>query len=127
MRQGTGAAWQHTTKPASSSSLLPQASLAEVNQHLASKGEAALPINRFRPNLVVRGAGAFAEDGWGSLRIGAAGGAPGDGVEFDNVKPCSRCKVRGAAVACARCAGRGMPAWALVLLLARLVLPGPRP
>jgi uncharacterized protein YcbX len=38
---------------------------------------------RFRPNLVIEGSDAFAEDGWKRLRIGD--------VEFRAVKPCSRC------------------------------------
>ncbi|MDY4300230.1 MOSC domain-containing protein [Pseudomonas salmasensis] len=38
---------------------------------------------RFRPNLVIEGAEAFAEDGWKRVRIGD--------VEFRVVKPCSRC------------------------------------
>ncbi|WP_159564529.1 YcbX family protein [Budvicia diplopodorum] len=40
-------------------------------------------IEQFRPNLIIRGAGAFAEDGWQTIRIGE--------VIFDLVKPCSRC------------------------------------
>src|SRR5690606_15602801 len=42
-------------------------------------------MDRFRPNLVVRGAGAHAEDGWRRVRIG--------GIEFHVVKPCARCVV----------------------------------
>ena len=38
---------------------------------------------RFRPNLVIEGAPAFAEDQWQRIRIGE--------VTFDLVKPCSRC------------------------------------
>lgn len=38
---------------------------------------------RFRPNLVIEGAGAFAEDGWKRIRIGD--------IEFRLVKPCARC------------------------------------
>lgn len=38
---------------------------------------------RFRPNLVVEGSAAFAEDDWKRVRIGD--------VEFRVVKPCSRC------------------------------------
>lgn len=38
---------------------------------------------RFRPNLVIEGSEAFAEDGWKRIRIGD--------VEFRVVKPCSRC------------------------------------
>ena len=38
---------------------------------------------RFRPNFVVANTAAHAEDGWKRMRVGA--------VEFDVVKPCSRC------------------------------------
>jgi len=37
------------------------ASLDRVNQALVEKGEAAVPMNRFRPNIVVRGMAAFGE------------------------------------------------------------------
>lgn len=42
-----------------------------------------LEMLRFRPNLVVQGAEAFAEDGWKRIRIGD--------VTFRVAKPCSRC------------------------------------
>lgn len=42
-----------------------------------------VPIERFRPNLVVDGAPAHAEDGWSRVRIGD--------VEFDATTPCARC------------------------------------
>jgi hypothetical protein len=44
-----------------------------------------LSMERFRPNLVVRGALPFAEDGWRVLRIGEA--------LFRSVKGCDRCAV----------------------------------
>lgn len=44
-----------------------------------------VPMNRFRPNLVVSGCDCFAEDGWRRIRIGE--------VEFDVAKPCSRCAI----------------------------------
>jgi uncharacterized protein YcbX len=59
--------------------LISEASLADLNQRLASP----VPMTRFRPNLVVNGCGAFAEDGWKRLRIGT--------VELEVVKPCARC------------------------------------
>ena len=59
--------------------LISVASLAELNTRLAKP----VDMRRFRPNLVVQGATAFAEDGWRSIRI--------DGLRFDVVKPCSRC------------------------------------
>lgn len=45
--------------------------------------EGPLDIRRFRPNLVVRGAAPFAEDGWTRIRIGEA--------TFRVVKGCDRC------------------------------------
>jgi len=58
-----------------------RASLEELNRRVGVE----LPMNRFRPNLVVEGLGAFGEDGIRSLRIGA--------VTFSLVKPCARCIV----------------------------------
>ncbi len=42
-----------------------------------------VPMNRFRPNLVVAGSDAYAEDDWKRIRIGNA--------EFRSTKPCARC------------------------------------
>ncbi len=43
----------------------------------------AIPMERFRPNLVVRADTAWVEDSWTRLEI--------DGLAFDGVKPCARC------------------------------------
>ncbi|GAB2508286.1 MOSC domain-containing protein [Lysobacter humi (ex Lee et al. 2017)] len=59
--------------------LISQAALDGLNARLARP----VPMTRFRPNIVVDGAAAHAEDGWRRVRIGA--------VEFDAVKPCTRC------------------------------------
>ncbi len=56
-------------------------SLADLNRRL----DEPLPMNRFRPNLVVAGAEAFAEDTWSRLTIGQA--------TFINAGPCVRCAV----------------------------------
>jgi hypothetical protein len=65
------------------------ASLDALNDWIlaAGSGEGPLPMSRFRPNLVVSGAPAWAEDGWlgHRLRIGT--------VTFRAVKPCDRCVV----------------------------------
>ncbi len=61
--------------------LISEASLADLNGRLAEP----LPMNRFRPNLVVRGTEPFAEDGWRRFTI--------SGIRFDVVKPCARCMV----------------------------------
>jgi len=62
-----------------------ESSLADLNARLQSRGHQALPMNRFRPNLVASGAAPWAEDGWGDIRIGTAA--------FRGVKPCGRCQV----------------------------------
>lgn len=64
------------------------ASLAELNGRLAAKGAPPLPMNRFRPNVVLGGTEAFDEDFAGTLSIGAAGD-----VVLRIAKPCARCPV----------------------------------
>lgn len=61
--------------------IISQGSLDDLNGRLAQP----LPMNRFRPNLVVAGSAPFAEDGWRRIRVGS--------VELDVVKPCARCVV----------------------------------
>lgn len=61
------------------------ASLDDLNSRLAARGHPPLPMNRFRPNLVVSGAAPYAEDGWGEIRIGEA--------ILRAAKPCGRCEV----------------------------------
>lgn len=61
------------------------ASLADLNARLVAAGRAAVPMNRFRPNLVIDGIDAFEEDYTAAFNIGAAVVAP--------VKPCSRCPI----------------------------------
>lgn len=56
-----------------------EASLAALNERL----EKSVGMERFRPNLVIGGGLAHAEDAWRRVRI--------DGIEFDAVKPCARC------------------------------------
>ncbi len=63
--------------------LLGEASLEELNGRMRAQGEAALPMDRFRPNLVVRGGAPFAEDGWGRIRVGT--------VTLRGCDPCARC------------------------------------
>ena len=59
--------------------LISEESLADLNGRMP----APLPMNRFRPNLVIAGGAPFGEDGLGSFRIGA--------LPFRVVKPCDRC------------------------------------
>ncbi len=62
-----------------------EASLGELNARLLARDHPALPMNRFRPNLVVSGSEPFAEDGWDEIRVGDA--------VLKSVKPCGRCQV----------------------------------
>lgn len=58
-----------------------QASLADLNARLPQP----LPMNRFRPNLVLGGTEAFAEDAWPRITVGS--------IPIDLVKPCTRCAI----------------------------------
>lgn len=48
--------------------LISEASLDDLNTRLVEP----LPMNRFRPNLVVKGCKPYAEDGWNEMAIGSA-------------------------------------------------------
>lgn len=61
--------------------LIGEASLDDLSRRLGT----ALDMRRFRPNLVVSGSEAYAEDTWSKMRIGE--------VPFQVVKPCSRCVI----------------------------------
>ena len=63
--------------------IISEASLEDLNGRLVAQGHAALPMNRFRPNLVVTGCPAFAEDSWTRIKVG--------GMIFRASGPCSRC------------------------------------
>jgi uncharacterized protein len=58
-------------------------SLRDLNGRLQGAGRAALPMNRFRPNIVIDGIEAFEEDYVETFRLGEAVLKP--------VKPCPRC------------------------------------
>jgi uncharacterized protein YcbX len=61
--------------------LTSEASLADLNRRLAEP----IPMERFRPNIVVSGGEAFAEDEYKSLRLGE--------LTFRAAKRCDRCSV----------------------------------
>lgn len=60
-----------------------QGSLDDLNEKLRGAGRAALPMNRFRPNVVIDGIEAFEEDYTETFQIGE--------VTLKPVKPCPRC------------------------------------
>ncbi len=61
--------------------LVSEASLDDLNARL----DTPLPINRFRPNLVVTGCDRYAEDGWQQVQLNT--------ITFDVAKLCERCTV----------------------------------
>lgn len=64
-----------------------QGSLDALNQQLESKGHPPIPMNRFRPNIVVQGLDAYEEDYLASMQIGT--------LKFAFVKRCARCPIPG--------------------------------
>lgn len=70
-----------------------EASLADLNTRILTAERIAgrladyrpLPMNRFRPNIVVEGSEPFAEDHWKRIRVGDA--------IFRSTKPCARCVI----------------------------------
>jgi uncharacterized protein YcbX len=62
-----------------------ESSLDALNRHLVSNGHQAVPMNRFRPNIVIRGLDAFAEHQLSRLRT--------ENYQLDFCHPCKRCVV----------------------------------
>jgi hypothetical protein len=60
-----------------------EASLGALNDRLIARDEEPVPMDRFRPSLVISGCGAFAEDTWRNFQIGD--------LTFRAAGPCSRC------------------------------------
>lgn len=65
------------------------AALLELNRRLAERGQPAVTLARFRPNLVLDGLDAHGEDGLDELRFDTPEGP----VCLRLVKPCPRCPV----------------------------------
>jgi hypothetical protein len=65
--------------------LASMSSLADLNRRIEANGREPVPMDRFRANVVVDGASAFAEDQLGPMSIG--------NVAFRSAKPCIRCQV----------------------------------
>ncbi|MFN0159209.1 MAG: MOSC domain-containing protein [Bacteroidota bacterium] len=61
--------------------LISEASLDDLNSRMSVR----LPMSRFRPNLVVSGCEAYAEDSWHEIMVGD--------VWLHVVKPCARCAI----------------------------------
>ena len=75
--------------------MLSEASLTRLNERLQEAGREPLPMDRFRPNIVIKGVEAHDEDHFAALRCASdndlAAGTPR--IELRPVKPCPRCPV----------------------------------
>jgi uncharacterized protein YcbX len=67
-----------------------QASLDDLNARLTAKGAPAIPIDRFRPNVVLTGLDAYEEDYVETLSIAGESTAQ-QSMELQLVKLCARC------------------------------------
>ncbi len=65
--------------------VISEASLAHLNDRLISRGAEPVPMDRFRPNVVLAGCEPFSEDDWPRLQIGH--------VVLRAAGPCGRCIV----------------------------------
>jgi uncharacterized protein YcbX len=65
--------------------LIGAAALDDINARMRAAGRAALPMDRFRPNLVLEGTDPFEEDYTAALRAGE--------LVIKPVKPCARCPI----------------------------------
>lgn len=83
-----------------------ESSLAELNVRLGKVGVDPITVERFRPNIVVRGGAPWSEDSWKLVRItgrepsGISGDSSGYGkaviqspLDLDIVARCARCQV----------------------------------
>lgn len=64
--------------------MLSRASIDDLNNRIDDKAQ-LMTVKRFRPNLVINGVEAYAEDNWHKITIGD--------INFRVVKPCSRCAI----------------------------------
>ncbi|MCE9619997.1 MAG: MOSC domain-containing protein [Planctomycetes bacterium] len=65
--------------------LVCESALEDLNARMGQSGSPALPMDRFRPNVVVRGGAAAADDHWSVIAIGDS--------RFRVTNACRRCKV----------------------------------
>lgn len=77
-----------------------ESSLNELNSRLEQGGHKAITIERFRPNIVIKGGEAWSEDEWKTVRINGDSsylttitGGNRHAIDLDVVARCARCQV----------------------------------
>lgn len=68
-----------------------EASIAELNSRLAATGADPITIERFRPNIIIKGSVPWSEDSWKLVRIWGENAARP--LDLDVVARCARCQV----------------------------------
>jgi uncharacterized protein YcbX len=69
--------------------IVTQSALDELNTRLRALGDEPVSMQRFRPNIVIEGLDAHAEDTLKTIRIHTINGL----IELSLVKPCTRCAI----------------------------------
>ncbi|KAA8644385.1 hypothetical protein EYZ11_001375 [Aspergillus tanneri] len=73
-----------------------ESSIAELNSRLKTNGADPITIERFRPNIIIKGNAPWTEDSWKLVRIAKADLAKSSGspaLTLDVVARCARCQV----------------------------------
>ncbi|RVX73558.1 hypothetical protein B0A52_02446 [Exophiala mesophila] len=77
-----------------------ESSLEELNSRLEQGGHKAITIERFRPNIVIKGDAPWSEDEWKTVRINGDSsyltsmmGGNRNAIDIDVVARCARCQV----------------------------------
>lgn len=77
-----------------------ETSLAELNARLKEKGEDEITVERFRPNVIIKGGEPWSEDEWKTVRINGSSsyltsltGGNRNAIDVDVVARCARCTV----------------------------------
>lgn len=70
-----------------------EASITELNARLARNGTEPITIERFRPNIIIRGDMPWSEDSWKLVRIHGPSESGSRPLDLDVVARCARCQV----------------------------------
>lgn len=73
-----------------------ESSLAELNSRLKETGASEITIERFRPNIIIKGGEPWTEDSWKTVRINGGPSLVGENqrtIDVDVVARCARCTV----------------------------------
>lgn len=70
-----------------------EASLQDLNVRLKGKGSDSITIERFRPNIIIKGNTPWIEDSWKTVQLSEKGARDSQRLRLDVVARCARCQV----------------------------------